>query len=231
MKAISIMMKYSATCLMLMAITAFAFLTTSCSDSKSKSKMQCQLSVYETYTNSEIEQDFIKMFEAANSAGDTATIQIYSEDFAGTPIIYHTEGDTAIVNDIIHKYGTDYLPKDLKLVWNKRLEPGIDSDSVEVFYLIALKGEPKMTEESVANVELVKNPEYGNQLSVKLSEEGAHQWEQVTEQNVGRAVAIFCQDKLLSYPLVNAQITGGRFDIPLDPTDKEIQRMVEELTK
>lgn len=51
------------------------------------------------------------------------------------------------------------------------------------------------------------------QVNIEFNEEGAKLFEQITERNVGKPLAIFLDDNIISAPVVNEKIAGGKAQI------------------
>jgi len=56
---------------------------------------------------------------------------------------------------------------------------------------------------------------------MRMSDRGAHQWANITGNNIGRAIAIVLDDKVYSAPRVNNRIEGGSSQITGDFTPEE----------
>lgn len=65
------------------------------------------------------------------------------------------------------------------------------------------------------------------QVSIAFDDEGAKLFEQITERNVGRPVAIFLDNELIEMPTVQEKISGGQAQITGSYTYEEAKRMVE----
>ena len=61
------------------------------------------------------------------------------------------------------------------------------------------------------------------EVSLEFDSEGAKLFEDITARNIGKTVAIFLDNQLISAPVVNSQITGGRAVIQGNFTSKEAQ--------
>jgi preprotein translocase subunit SecD len=65
------------------------------------------------------------------------------------------------------------------------------------------------------------------QVSLTFDDEGAKLFEQITERNVGRPVAIFLDNELIEMPTVQEKISGGKAQITGSYSYEEAKRMVE----
>ncbi|MDD5433707.1 MAG: protein translocase subunit SecD, partial [Candidatus Pacebacteria bacterium] len=64
------------------------------------------------------------------------------------------------------------------------------------------------------------------EILLEFNDEGADLFEQITSQNIGKRLAIFIDDALISAPTVNEAISGGKAQITGSFTVKEAQEMV-----
>lgn len=210
----------------------------SSSSTENRINKATQLLVYETYTNSEIGDAFFKLFKTAREAGDSVVLQVYSMGYEDSPVMYHTEGDTAYINDIIKKYGSEFIPDDVTLVWQikKEYDLGFDSDSkneidtVKIYYLLALKGEPRMGINSVVSTQVEKGDFMNDVISIKFHEQDARQLSEIMEQNLGYNVAFVYKGRLISCPKIeSSQLEDGVFHIIGDYTEQEAKQITDEL--
>ncbi len=67
------------------------------------------------------------------------------------------------------------------------------------------------------------------QISLQFNDEGSKLFESITERNVGKLVAITLNQSLLSAPVVQEKISGGKAQITGKFTIQEAQKMVREL--
>lgn len=121
--------------------------------------------------------------------------------------------DTARVNAIVNSpLAKTILPNDLKLAWEVKAM----DERGQAFYLVALKtvdGKPVLNGDVVVEARSEFDNMQGQVVSMRMNDEGARKWSQVTGQEVGRAVAIVLDDQVYSFPRVNQQIDGGRSQI------------------
>ena len=184
----------------------------SCKNEKKDSRGQidkkavAQIGFYETYKYLDIAQDISNLFE---TAGNPTFFQS-NGNYDGPAVCAAQKRDTAAINAIIAKYGPEILPSDLKLTWT--LEP-FDN----LYELIALKtdtlGKPAMTGESIIEAKVTDTNGYGFAISITLDKEGGKQFSTLTSNNIGHALAVVFKDKVMSYPIVNSQVEGGKVEI------------------
>ena len=169
-------------------------------------KAVAQIGFYETYKYLDIAQDISNLFE---TAGNPTFFQS-NGNYDGPAVCAAQKSDTAAINAIIAKYGPEILPSDLKLTWT--LEP-FDN----LYELIALKtdtlGKPAMTGESIIEAKVTDTNGYGFAISITLDKEGGKQFSTLTSNNIGHALAVVFKDKVMSYPIVNSQVEGGKVEI------------------
>lgn len=70
---------------------------------------------------------------------------------------------------------------------------------------------------------------YKPQISLEFDSEGAKLFEEITERNVGKILAIYIDNQLLSAPMVNEKIAGGKAQITGDFTIEEAKELVQNL--
>lgn len=117
--------------------------------------------------------------------------------------------DTAIVNELL-TFVKDSFPKDLKFSWTLRPEEKTPS----YLQLIALKVSSQSNGAALqGNVIKDANPTYLKKGSVGINlvmnSTGSRQWQKVTEDNIGKSIAIVFDGHVYSYPRVNEEIPNG----------------------
>ena len=135
---------------------------------------------------------------------------------ASSPVVgYVSAADTAAVNAIIHsQLAKTILPADLKLRWT--VKPEKAQNGHEVFQLVALRtvnGQPVLNGDVVTRATSEFDNLQGQVVSMTMNDEGARQWSIITNQNIGKAIAIVLDDQVYSFPNVNSRIDGGRSQI------------------
>ena len=125
--------------------------------------------------------------------------------------------DTAAVNAILHSsQAKSILPSNLKACWSVKAE-----DSRNMYYtLVALKtgaqGKAALNGDVVvdASSDIDQNSMgKGYEVSMTMNDEGARQWARITQQNIGKSIAIVLDNQVYSFPNVNSAIEGGRSQI------------------
>jgi SecD/SecF fusion protein len=67
-------------------------------------------------------------------------------------------------------------------------------------------------------------------ISMTMDDAGAEQWAKITKKNTGRSIAMVYDERVLSYPSVNGEITGGKSSITGQFTQNEAQGIVSMLS-
>ena len=123
--------------------------------------------------------------------------------------------DTAAVNTYLRMPQVRALfPRDIKFMWGIK---GID-ESNSVFELYAIKGTSDGKAPLDGGAVTDASGHYGQtgskaEVSMTMNAVGAKQWARLTEDNIGKCVAIVLDDYVYSCPVVNQAITGGQSQI------------------
>ncbi len=128
------------------------------------------------------------------------------------PVVGYARGlDTAQVNEYLNMEKVQsVLPRKLRLFWSAK--PA--SDDRNVYQLIAAKvttadGSPPLTGQVVTDARTDISKQGERQVSIQMNSRGARIWERLTGDNIGRSIAIVLDDRVYSFPNVNAEISGG----------------------
>lgn len=119
------------------------------------------------------------------------------------------------------------LPSDLKLAWGVKPFVQTAQDGTETNYgfaLYALKapgGKPALDGKAVTDASANYDPLRGNEVSMRMNNDGARNWARITAANINRQVAIVLDGKVYSAPNVNSAIEGGQSSITGDFTLEE----------
>jgi len=70
---------------------------------------------------------------------------------------------------------------------------------------------------------------YKPQISLEFNEDGAKIFEEITERNVGKILAIYIDNQLIQAPTVQEKISGGKAQITGDFTIEEARELVQNL--
>ncbi|MBP5479520.1 MAG: protein translocase subunit SecDF [Bacteroidaceae bacterium] len=133
----------------------------------------------------------------------------------GCMVGYALASDTAEVNALINsEVAKRIFPADLSLKWSVK---SMDKAG-KVFELFAIrttgKGGHAPLEGDVVTEAKNDFNQFGNPVvSMKMNSEGARRWSQLTEANIGHAIAIVLDNYVYSAPNVNGKIDGGSSEI------------------
>ena len=155
----------------------------------------------------------------------------------GTPVIGMVKTENRMMVDSIlnSSLAKSILPSNFSAKWQiKADEVPVTDDKGQIvkkengenkttpyWSLIALKGEPVLEGDVVTSASTEYDNMQGNVVSMRMSDRGAHQWANITGNNIGRAIAIVLDDKVYSAPRVNNRIEGGSSQITGDFTPEE----------
>lgn len=81
----------------------------------------------------------------------------------------------------------------------------------------------------ITSAEVNKDSRYGYEVYIRMNDEGAREWKNITSRNQGRAVAIVVGDKIMCAPYINSEIVGGKASITGDFDRKEAQDIANKL--
>lgn len=124
------------------------------------------------------------------------------------------EKDKEYVDEVFHSEVFDEaFPKQLEVRWSFK-SPVSGMGNVWQFYIIRVpeNGVPRITENDIRSAETGAD-EYGKHVSLRMDQEGAEKWKAMTEDNVGRLIAMCVNDIVLSAPHVVSPITDGNTQI------------------
>ena len=141
---------------------------------------------------------------------------LIQDQFQGSPIIgYAHKNDTAEINSMLaSKIAQDILPNNLVTRWTVK---GIDEKGT-IYQLIALKagkgGRASMSGDVVVDArDDFDKYRGGSVVHMNMNSQGAKEWEKLTGNNIGNAIAIVLDDQVYSFPNVNGAIAGGSSEI------------------
>lgn len=191
-------------------------------------KASANLEFYETYTLDEIQPQLMALDQAL-AADSTSTVKSLFGYFAaggysGTPLVaMATPANRAVIDSILTSpTAARILPANLKLRWEVKPQEVEYTDSANVtrkseFYrLLALKssnGKPVLTGDVITSASSDYQQLQGNVVSMTMNSAGAKAWARITQNNLGKSVAIVLDDQVYSYPNVNSVIEGGSSQI------------------
>lgn len=133
-----------------------------------------------------------------------------------TPEIgYAIVTDTAKVNKILNNPEIQrIIPGDLVFLWTAKPK----DEQKQIFSLISIRSNrdriAPLGGETVTDARPEVDPNTKqNTISMTMNAEGARIWKNITENNIGKSVAIVLDNLVYSYPVVQTAITGGRSSI------------------
>lgn len=108
------------------------------------------------------------------------------------------------------------FPKDLRFFWSYGVEEVQNHHKMLALYAVKIPQGDKATING-KHIETVETAiaDYNGMpvIRISMSDQGAHDWEVMTRKNIGRAIAITLDDHVLSCPVVNDAIAGGKTEI------------------
>jgi len=132
--------------------------------------------------------------------------------------------DTAKVNRYLNLPQVKAVfPRTLKFAWT--VKPLKNAE--DYYQLIALKvstrdGRAPLSGDKVTNARAeFSNNKSNAEVTMSMNGEGAKIWARLTKENIGKQIAIVLDNYVYSYPVVQAEIRGGRSSITGDFTIEE----------
>lgn len=128
-----------------------------------------------------------------------------------SPLVgYATIADSTEVNTLLAIGMKEaWLPEDLICKWTKLPLQGMDS----VFQLIALKkdrrGGPRLTDAHLLSAYATEDGSGSPSISMEMDRSGSLIWEEITEGNIGKSIAIVLDGEVLTFPTVQGAIREG----------------------
>jgi SecD/SecF fusion protein len=166
-------------------------------------------------------------------------IQFLSEPYTGgdgktvfpAALGYVNTKDTALVRKIFSDAGGS-LPHGAKFYYGPADVNSKDSKEIMALYAISTKGRltAPVGNEDIAHAEQGYDQTGNPQVTLEFTPSGSRKWATMTAQNVGRAIAIIVDDRVISAPTVNAPIDGGTSQISGGFTVDEAQALALQLS-
>jgi len=94
---------------------------------------------------------------------------------------------------------------------------------------IQLEKRPTITKEDILEVKKVTNKQGNSHIEISLNKNGARNFHILTKNNIGKPIAIVIDKYIVSLPIVNFTISGGKMDITGNFSNDEIDKMIEKL--
>lgn len=137
-------------------------------------------------------------------------------------------GDTASVIKLLNRDEISmFFPRDLKFMWSR--DPYEYDESGRLYELHAIKvttynDRPELDGEEIPVAEAISDRSGINvRLRLMMTHEGAAKWRAITGNNIDRCIAVSLDGKIISYPRVMNEITGGSTEISGNFTLPEAQ--------
>jgi len=123
------------------------------------------------------------------------------------------------------------LPDNLKFVWTNKVPPGYQEDAA-VRGLVALKI-TRRDKKAALYGDIIADARKENgqgggipYISISMKDEAAQTWAMLTEENIGKSIAIVLDGYAFSYPTVQGKISGGKSTITGNFTAQEADDLV-----
>lgn len=137
--------------------------------------------------------------------------------------------DTAKVNEIMSRSDIRSLltgdAKNTKFLWSAK--PLVEGDEEIGLEYVAIKSnrddEAQLSGDVIVDANSQIDPTGLVNVSMRMNAEGAKRWKKITENNVGRQVAIVLDNYVYSFPTVNDVIPNGSSSISGDFTVEEAE--------
>ncbi len=142
----------------------------------------------------------------------------------GPVVGYSAVQDTSRVNRILAQQEVrDLLPQDLRLYWSVQPARGMDNVHELLAIRVGFDGEAPLTGEVITDARQDFSPTGEVEINMSMNREGARTWERLTEDNIGKSIAIVLDGYVYSFPTVQDRISGGRSQISGQFTVPEAQ--------
>ncbi|MCU0461819.1 MAG: hypothetical protein MUF36_07390 [Bacteroidales bacterium] len=191
------------------------------------------ISVIEQMLKETVDSSAIKEREKFNAENPLFAILYPQVNNSGEPmpsclIGLSAAGDTAKVIKFLHTPEMRNLfPRNILLMWSRT--PYEYDESGTLFELHAIKistisGQPVLNGKSIASSKAVTNRSGLNvRLNFQMNTEGSRIWSRITRDNIDRCIAVTLDGKVITYPRVMNEITGGETEITGDFSLAEAQ--------
>lgn len=171
------------------------------------------------------DQDTLEQGENPNSLG--TLVHLSDENVVG----YVAEKDIITVDSLLALPGVkNNFQKDLHFMWSS--EPDDDSEFKGMYVLYAVKapdGKPAPIDGRHIKTATSKVTDHSVVISLTMTQQGDHDWEIMTGNNMGRCIAITIDNKVLSCPLVYSVIVGGNTEISGNFSKKEAANLADRI--
>ncbi len=132
--------------------------------------------------------------------------------------------DTAQINQMLGFAGTHGIfPNNLRFLWSVKSFHGDDHVELVAIKISTRDGKAPLDGSVITDAKVEQEERGYNIVSFTMNSEGARMFARLTADNIGKALAIVSDGKVFSYPIVNAEITGGQCQISGNFTKKEAE--------
>lgn len=140
--------------------------------------------------------------------------------------------DISLINEVLNNLEfKQHFPEDLRFMWSYKAEKREYDQEIFALHLVKMTPEgliaPKQLE-SVTSKFSENNLQYV--ITITMTEEGSKKWEAVTKKNVGRAIAITVDERVLTCPTVYQAILGKETEISGSFTKKEAEILAKSIS-
>ena len=135
--------------------------------------------------------------------------------------------DTKTLNSYLNDYVIKkFFPIDVKFTYTAK---SYDADGKFVQLLALRLNEKKQGYDIVEAFQEFSQHTNSPEISISLSQDGTAEWSKLTANNIGRSIAIVVDGFVFSYPTVQSEISGGRFNITGNWTLNEVKELVKKI--
>lgn len=192
------------------------------------------LSFWETYTVSEVAPALNAAFANKTELNKFCKLFLVSPlDSSlrqqGTCLVgYAYEFGMYKINDVIDSlHQVKKLPESYRFAWHF-IKDGERKGQLECIALHGNEnGKAALVKPKLLDCHVEKDPPgFSPVISMTMDDAGAEQWAKITKKNTGRSIAMLYDERVLSYPSVNGEITGGQSSITGQFTKNEADGIV-----
>jgi len=141
----------------------------------------------------------------------------------GYRMIYHLQ-DTSEINAFLNDPNIERLiPSDLIFMWAFKPELTESGPELELYPLKIARGSGAALKGNIIRGAQQEFEDNGPSVTLSMNAEGARRWARLTEQNIGRQVAIVLDGLVYTAPVVQEQIPNGQSSISGNFTLDEAQ--------
>ena len=183
-----------------------------------------KLEFWPTFTCREVMEELVEIDRLYNN--ELSSLLTLSDYYYNTSarIGFAHQADTAKVNAFLSRPEVkEKLPKELTPMWSAY--PLEDND--DCFELIAIRKSSDYATVDNSDIESAKAElsDNWNTVSLTMTKKGSKEWEVLTEENIGRQIAIVLDGQVYSYPNVNYKIVEGKSTITGNFTSELAQEL------